>query len=185
MIIFDDYLSRVHASSDIAEHLPLLFSLAFRTSRIVEFGVRSGNSTIAFLAAHEVRAWTSRECPFLFSYDRNPPDTDLWEATQSLITNWQYIQADTSSLETIPECDLLFIDTLHTENQVTAELAHSQRVRRWIVLHDTELFGERGEGGGNGINFAIRRFLLEHPEWTIWRDFGHNNGLVVIERKHE
>jgi hypothetical protein len=83
----------------------------------------------------------------------------------------------------IDETDLLFIDTKHTAAQLYGELQrHAARVRRWIALHDTETFGERGEDGGPGLLSALQRFLREQPEWTVTYHSATNNGFTVISR---
>jgi len=65
----------------------------------------------------------------------------------------------------IASCDLLFIDTRHTADQLTWELQrHAGKVRQRIVLHDTQILGERGEDGGPGLLVALRAFLREFPE---------------------
>lgn len=81
------------------------------------------------------------------------------------------------------ETDLLMIDSLHTYAHAAAEMAmHHHRVRRYIVLHDTETFGQRGEDGGLGLWPAVEEFLAVHPEWRIRNRFYHDNGLTVLER---
>ena len=52
----------------------------------------------------------------------------------------------------------------HTADQLTRELQrHAGKVRQRIVLHDTQIFGERGEDGGPGLLVALRAFLREFP----------------------
>jgi hypothetical protein len=47
---------------------------------------------------------------------------------------------------TIIPTDMLFIDTLHTGEQLETELErHHDKVMRYIVLHDTTTFAMRGE----------------------------------------
>ena len=83
----------------------------------------------------------------------------------------------------IDPCDLLFIDTRHTADQLTNEFhRHASKVRRWIVLHDTQIFGERGEDGGPGLLPAVRRFLNENPEWSVVHHTQTNHGLTVLSR---
>jgi cephalosporin hydroxylase len=174
--LYADYLARCATPSDIHEHLPALYQLATRSETIVEFGVRSGNSTIALLAGLEPMLGGR-----MYSYDLNPPafPTPAPEAA-----TWFFTQADTATLPGIPDCDLLFIDTLHTCDQVRAELQYADRVRRWIAFHDTQLFGTRDEspGTGPGIMHAIFEFLADHPEWQVQSHTPANNGLLVLAR---
>jgi predicted O-methyltransferase YrrM len=123
-------------SHDINEHLRTLLALGREVERITEFGVRNGfGSTIAFLAAQP---------KMLTSYDINPCENMdlLVEASE---TPWVFIQG--SSLDvTIEPTDLLFIDTLHTYEQLLTELTeHHDRVSKYIVLHDTVTYGQVSE----------------------------------------
>jgi hypothetical protein len=154
---------------DIIEHLPLLHYLATCCWSVTEFGVRTGNSTIAFLAAG----------PRVTSYDINPPSFDLG----GISAPWDFRQADTSKLEDIEPTDLLFLDSLHTYAQVKAELAHAHRARRFLVFHDTVLNGAQGERGEPGILPAIAEFCATHPEWEQFCHMPNCNGLLVLVRK--
>ena len=59
-------------------------------------------------------------------------------------TDFHFTVGDTKAID-IEETDLLFIDTLHTYDQLAAELArHGMKARRWIVLHDTTTFATNG-----------------------------------------
>jgi hypothetical protein len=97
-------------------------------------------------------------------------------------TDYRFRQADVLDVEPEP-CDLLFIDTYHTADQLRQELArHAGGARRWIAMHDTKTFGERGEDGGPGLLVAIRAFLRDRPEWGVVYRAEHNNGLLVLSR---
>jgi len=179
---FEPYLAELFHQSDINEHLPILFTLGLQCQTIVEFGVRSGCSTKTFLASLQMQA--RRSC--LYSYDINNCAQVLGQVgalgTDSN-TLWTFVQADTAHLEMIPECDLLFIDTLHTHNQVVAEVEHHKSVRRFMVFHDTVLFGVNGEQGQPGIRIAIDTFRHRNPQWRILWEYRHNNGLLILERR--
>lgn len=173
MSIQKDYESRCAVPSDINELMPVLYDYATQSNVVVEFGVRTGNSTAAFLAGLE------KSDGFLYSYDIKQPQCGFDSGW------WEFTQADTGKLDAIPECDTLFIDTLHTAAQVEAELRQAKYVRKWILLHDTMLFGDKGEGqgGGFGITHAIYCFLRDnHGAWRIKDHLPHNNGLLILER---
>jgi hypothetical protein len=59
---------------------------------------------------------------------------------------------------------------------------HADKVRRWIVLHDTQIFGERGEDGRPGLLPAVQRFLNENPDWSVISHTQANHGLTVLSR---
>ncbi len=99
----------------------------------------------------------------------------------------------------IEQTDMLFIDTLHTYNQLSKELRkHEKNVNKWIILHDTITFGERDEdfyrnGKINeevskqevtkcGLYTALTDFLDENKNWIVKEHLKNNNDLTVIGR---
>ena len=167
------FRSRLSIPSDITDHLCTLRLLAMGCSHITEFGVRTGNSTAAFLAGLPL---TGR----LHSYDINTPN---FSAPEDCVSRWQFTCANTAQLSDLEPTDLLFIDTLHTYDQVKAELRHANRARKWLVFHDTELFGTSGEIGQPGINRAIDEFRLQNSHWVEFANCRHNNGLLILRRE--
>lgn len=161
--------------SDINEHCELLKDLASQCDHVVEFGSRYGVSTIAMLMGKPKR---------MTSYDiKRESEIDLIEkiATE---TQYRFVNGDSLTAD-IEECDMLFIDTKHTAQQLFAELnRHWTKVKRWIVMHDTVTFGEFGEGGGNvpGLKPAMREFMKQHPEWSVYLHKLNNNGLTVLTK---
>ncbi len=170
------YAERVANRSDINEHMPYLRELASRCNDIAEFGVRSGNSTVAFLAGlpNDSR---------LYSYDLNQPSFDA-PAVEGV--EWNFSPADTGKLIEIPPVDMLFIDTWHTCDQVIAELAHAGCANNWLVFHDTVLFGSADEhpGTGPGIMHAILTWMTteEGRKWRVADHKANNCGLLTLER---
>lgn len=155
---------------DIGEHLPTLRGYAEKCALIVEFGTRTGNTTTAFLAggAH------------VHSYDI---EAHGFECPAEVAYRWSFSQADTSKLAEIPACDLLFIDSLHSESQVRAELKHHVHVRRFIGLHDTLEWGQTADNGERGINFALFPFLADHNRtWRVAAHWNECRGLTILER---
>lgn len=177
MSITELFNQRLAAPSDINQHLPLLAELASECDHITEFGTRTGNSTIAFL--YGIRDDIASK---LESYDINPPG---FEATEDVRHLWRFTQADTGKLPDIATTDMLFIDTLHTCEQVRLELMHGNRARKYLVFHDTVLFGsweETAQGGGPGIMHPILCFLAANPHWRVKEHRANNCGLLVLER---
>lgn len=171
-----DFVHRASTPSDINEHLPVLRALAAECGTVVEFGVRTGNSTCALLAGLHDRGREST----LISYDKNQPSCQFGRVPR---VHWIFQQADTAHLPEIPLCDMLFIDTLHTFSQVKEELRHAGQVGRYLVFHDTVLFGFKDEqpGQGPGIMQAILAFLA-WGKWRVSASYPNNNGLLVLER---
>lgn len=172
-ILFEQALAR---QTDIQGHLNYLYRLASTVGHITELGTRSGQSTCAFLYAKPDRL-------ICYDLDRSEMIATLESAAQEGGVNFTFHQADVLTIEIEPT-DLLFIDTWHVEQQVAEELRlHADRARRYIVLHDTETFGQRGETAGHaGIWPAIAAFVRQNPQWRLLHHFPHCNGLTVLGR---
>ena len=173
-MIEDAYKIRCEKTTDINEHLPVLRKLASQVDHVTEFGVREGNSTIAFAAANPSR---------LISYDIEQIPADLEAQIAAFLPrfSFSFIRADVLTVEIEPT-DLLFIDSFHTYAHLKKELElHANKVRKYIVFHDTESFGMQGEDGSTpGLNAAINEFVLEEG-WTM-NHYANNNGLTVLTR---
>lgn len=172
MTIDELFEQRKNIPSDINEHMPFLRLIAMKCSHITEFGVRSGNSTIALASSKPKK---------MVSYDINLPPNDLISTIKSEVL-FYFHQADVNYID-IEETDLLFIDTYHSYSQLKNELKlHAKRVRQYIILHDTEIFGTRGEDGNEpGLRAAVKD-ALDSKVWKVCQDFKNNNGLMIIER---
>jgi hypothetical protein len=176
--------ARRASTSDINEHMQTLRDLAAQCWHITEFGTRSGNSTVAFLAGLDEAANKSRlPIPHVLeSYDINPAGVE----PPFCGAQWKFHRADTGKLENITATDMLFIDTLHDCAQVAAELKHAPKVKQWLVFHDTVLFGWREEStnGLPGIMQAILQFMAtdEGHKWRVESHFPNNCGLLVLRR---
>ena len=158
---------------DMVPHMEGLKNLAEMCNHCTEFGVRTGQSTIALACGlSNTRGGTLR------SYDVNEPQFE-WQVPANL--DWHFRKADTSLLSDIEPTDLLFIDTLHNAQQVRAELKYATFVRRFLVFHDVQMFGTVGEQGG-GINEAILEFLAENSDWRV-KAYEHSTwGMLTLER---
>lgn len=156
---------------DMPEHMPLLRAYAAQCRRVVEFGVREGFSTTAFLASG---------CPQVWSFDVNAP---AFACPEDVRARWRFTQADTRELSVFPVCDALFIDTWHTAEQLRAELRFHIDVRRWIILHDHIRWGSVGEDKRPGLIEAILEFLIAQPGWRPVVASSVSMGLLVLERQ--
>lgn len=178
--------------SDINEHLQVIHDYGSKCEHITEMGVRWGSSTWALLASSPKK---------MISYDivTSPEVTEILGICNQLSFPFQFIQGDVLSLQ-IEETDLLFIDTLHTYNQLISELdLHSENVRKYIILHDTNTFGQEDEKiyesasdkiknqdiSKQGLMNAVMDFLNTEKgkSWAIDKIFENNNGLTILERK--
>jgi hypothetical protein len=173
--ITEQFQLRVNTPSDINQHMEALKTYASECEHITEMGVRTVVSTWAFLEAKPKR---------LVSIDINSCPVDDAAAAASLAgIDFEFIKASTLDIE-IEETDLLFIDTWHVYQQLKQEFKlHCDKARKYIILHDTTTFGERGESVvDRGLWPAVEEFLQEHPEWVVKHRYTHNNGLTVLQR---
>lgn len=167
-----------NSPSDIKAHLPLLKSLADECQSIVEFGVRDGFSTKAFLASNAK----------LRSYDLylNPLIVDLFEQGQRSGKDIEFQAANSLQIE-IDEVDMLFIDTEHSYRQLKAELElHGHKAKKYIVLHDTQAYGLKSEANiddEKGLLNALLEYLIDHPEWKFKHISREDSGLTVLEKQ--
>jgi tetratricopeptide (TPR) repeat protein len=159
--------------SDINEHLPTLYALARECRHVTELGTRTGVSTTALLYAQP---------DVLITYDRvRFPQV---EQLARLAGRTQFVIHEKDVLWTqIEETDLLFIDTWHVYQQLKEELRlHAGKARKYIVLHDTTTFAQRGEDEGHqGLWPAVEEFLAQ-GEFRLKARSENNNGLTVLER---
>lgn len=171
------YIEARDTPSDINQHVETLAQFARDCRHVTDFGARRGISTRAFLYARPQR---------VVAYNlRRENGMDRVERTASLVgIDFAFRQEDVLSCE-IEETDLLLLDTHHTYEQVKRELErHADKVRKYLVFHDTVIYGERGEIRGSvGILPAITEFLQrDEGHWTIAARYTHNNGLMVLKR---
>jgi hypothetical protein len=164
--MFARYQQHYQTPSDIQHHLGLLFSLA--RGNVLELGTRGGVSTAALLAGVERRGG------FVYSVDLE----DCSSVAQGH-PQWTFTQKDSCD-PSLPDAigvplDLLLIDTFHSYEQATAELA------LWgllvapggtILMHDPETFP--------GVRRAAQEFA-DKMRWPITFVLPCN-GMAVIER---
>jgi hypothetical protein len=167
------YRAACEAPSDINEHCPTLYALAKECRHVTEMGTRRGVSTTALLSARP---------EVLVCYDQMKyPEVDLLVVLAGR-TRFVFHQADVLQV-VIEETNLLFLDTWHVYEQLRAELRlHAPKARKFIVLHDTTTFGEKGETAGHrGLWPAVEEFLTQ-GKFRLKERYTNNNGLTVLER---
>jgi hypothetical protein len=79
-----------------------------------------------------------------------------------------------SVADDIDPVDVLYIDTLHTENQLTLELnRHSENVQKFIICHDTN--------SSSGLRKAINKFLPK-SKWKVVNNCREGTGFTTLSR---
>ena len=180
-IIEKEFLKAKNTTSDINEHIEILYAYARKCDHVTELGVRSVVATWAFLkGAKTYRGYDMFEHPNMKIIPDVHDDASI-------------IIADVLDVE-IDATDFLFIDTFHTASQLEKELKlHADKARKYIGFHDTSTFWIKGEepypgmGGkgvdcGRGLKFAIEPFLKNNTQWTVVYRTDRNNGLTIIQR---
>ncbi len=167
MTLEELFRQRCQTPHNIEKHMPLLRGYAQVCPHITEFGTETGFSTTAFLMAGPAE---------LHCYDIVlPAAADILRPLAGE-TRLVFHVCDTLTAPVIEETDLLFIDTLHTYEQVKGELErHGHRARRYLVFHDIVSCPE--------IVPAIAEYMSVHKEWTMleWRE--EQSGLAVFGKQ--
>lgn len=169
------------AGNDFNTHFPTIRRFADVCSHVTEFGSRDYG--VAALVGHKPK--------YIRSYNTQPQGAAYWklELLAKEIPDLNVIVTHENHIEQsalIEETDLLFIDSRHTREQLAEELRlHAWRVRRFIILHDTELFGFNGEGGGPGLKPALIEFMQKNKEWSVIYASKDQAGLMVLGKLPE
>ena len=169
MTIENKYIQECQRPSDINENLPHLKEYATKYDTIVEMGVRSIVSTWALLAGGPKKL-TSIDIVHPSEHGSNLDEVYALAKEEGI--EFEFVLGDTHSIE-IDECDMLFIDTIHTYSHLTKELElHSKKVKHCIAFHDTISCPE--------VHFAVLRFVEKNPEWKVDLHKENNNGLLFL-----
>ncbi len=170
---WDLYQDRLYRWSDIQEYMPFLHEMAGEHPRILELGTRSGNSTIAFLAAIE------KVGGHLVSVDIDPcpliPDHP----------QRTFIQGDDMSQEVWDKLPfhLVFIDTSHYYQHTLDECRRFVPMISGIALfHDTRLFPHPHEYEWHEDIPPVRKALDDYCAETglSWEEIPGEYGMGCI-----
>lgn len=187
-----DYLidTTHNGTDDISQHLLTLFSLtvSLKAKRILELGVRNGNSTSAFLLGLEVTGG------HLTSVDisENPSLREIFKSYK----NWDYKILDALLFlnDFKPEVpyDIVFVDDWHDGEHVIKELNYIEKFitpSSLILLHDAMCYntqpkyhhyldkdGEFGNGGPYGALSKLDKNIWEFSTIPV------NNGLTILRK---
>ncbi|MFN2333590.1 MAG: hypothetical protein ABR550_04100 [Wenzhouxiangellaceae bacterium] len=190
----------MQTNMDIHVHLPMLRELASDCCHVTEFGTRHGISCSAFMAGRPAR---------LVAFDLvRQPAIDLLERLASKAgTDFRFREENILKAD-IEATELLFIDSTHTYEHLTVELERFARhCRRYLVFHDTHLFGQTGMYRADptvddgidipnspdqqsprerilteGLLKAIGEFLNQNIDYRLVCHSQLNNGLVVLKK---
>lgn len=188
--------------SDVYEHVDTFRHYASQSQSVAEFGIRSGVSSFGFIYGLSQSKFPEKMyvgvdiqyCSITEVMSKHAKDHNI---------DYKFIQSDSATVS-IPEVDLLYIDSWHIYGHLKRELDNNhQKVRRWIIMHDTtvdEIYGESircemniaeqakisgypEEEIRKGVWPAITEFLEQHPEWKLLERRTNCNGLTILERR--
>lgn len=164
-------------SSDINEHLPILWLLAGACNHVTELGVRTMVSSWAFLLGLMNRKGKLVSVDIKFPEEYGSTSIkEVVEECEKLGVEFQFKKESSLDIELEPT-DLLFIDTLHFKEQLTKELElHGDKAKKYIILHDTESCKDE-------LVPVIEEFLEKNKQWSRLAVYYNNNGLIIL--KHE
>jgi predicted O-methyltransferase YrrM len=175
-LVHDLYTQRSTTPSDINEHMPRLKHIAelMQARTIVECGIRTGNSTLAFLEALASRGG------HLYSVDLDP----IEGAVKNLvgrIGQWDFRQQDDLPYPPFfpDQADIIFIDTSHeleqTRKEIRAYISHLAK-KGVMLFHDTDIKANPHFG----VMPAIVEFCYQHPAFWQTYFWEGNNGLGML-----
>ena len=163
----------------VKPYLDLLSDYASKCRVITELGISTGCPTLVFLMS---------SCKKVYSYNIivSQNAQTVKQAAEEDGVFFRHIKEDDLKLK-IKMTDLLFIDTDHWQGRIKAELDHHHaRVRKWIVIDNTETFGMINPFDGRpGMRAGIFDFLEEYPEWQLREHLEIGHGLTILERQEE
>ncbi len=159
---------------DLDKHIPIFSTLVEGCQNVTEFSKRK-ESTVVWAASKSVERVTS------FNVEADDP---LLQRLLALDSRVNLQRKASREVPDIDLTDLLFIDSEHTSRRLLAELqTYAPRVSRWIVMHDTGIYGQTGEDGAPGLLTAIRTFLEENSSWFVAYHTREQYGLTVLGRR--
>lgn len=178
---------------DLNEHLDTLRFWASKCDHVTEFTERR-ESTIGLLAGRPKKLVSfNKENDILIAFPDGEvhralmQENDYKESKGRPITEFALAMGvDSLEVKDIEETDLLFIDTQHRATRLMAELTrHGHKIRRLLVVHDTQTYGEKGDDGSPGLNHALRQWIKDNPEWFPVYYTPQQYGLTVLSKNEE
>ena len=173
LFAFDRFEEIKRNGSDINEHVETIFNFTKGCNVAVSLGIGRGDAAFSLLLS----------CQHHISIDPNPSRDTLNFLNDYFGPKSSSIIQSTSDLIEIDDFDVLFVDSVHTADCVEKELkTHANKVNKFIIFHDTHIFGDVGEDNGEGIKKPIYEFLSNNQEWKIVYNENHNNGLMILAK---
>jgi GT2 family glycosyltransferase len=162
-----------NSASDINEHIETIFNITKGCKTAVSLQIGKGDAAFSLLLG----------CQLHISVDPNPAQDTINFLNEYFGKKSIVIRQNTCESIDVENFDVLMVDSHHTASNVEKELkAHAHKVNKFIIFHDTFLYGEIGDDGGEGIKKPIYEFLSNNQEWKIIHEVNNNNGLIILAK---
>jgi hypothetical protein len=159
--------------SDINEHVETIFNITKGCKTAVSLQIGKGDAAFSLLLG----------CQLHISVDPNPAQDTINFLNEYFGKKSIVIRQNTCESIDVENFDVLMVDSHHTAFNVEKELkAHAHKVNKFIIFHDTFLYGEIGDDGGEGIKKPIYEFLFNNQEWKMIHEANNNNGLIILAK---
>lgn len=158
------------SSRDIVNHAQQLKEIASLCSHVTEISNRY--ESLIFLCAGKPET--------VVSYNKESSHQSIQILVESVKR-----EGITSISFKIPleKTDALFLDTEANYIALSEELkTFADKVNKFIVVHGTMTFGETGENDGLGMNYALRQFTTDNPQWKVFSFSKEGHGLTVLTK---
>lgn len=169
-------------ASDIAYHMPFLEECASRAGIIVEIGVGHGNGSTRAFARGLARS--TKEPKMHIGVD---PDPDRPQERPELFHQVVGKAEDPDTAKRVnrvmlaDDADIIFIDTIHTHEQMSMELPIWSQLASektlWL-FHDTNMFQIF-----NHMTVAIIDWAAANPGWEFFEESTLAHGLGLMRWK--
>lgn len=160
------------------EAMHIVRALASECQDCVEFGVRTGSSTIALLLGCKGT---------VYSYEMDPHPEWHEPIKEAAGDRWKLTYGRSELATDVPECDLLLHDSWHHYDQVDAEMkAHAHKAKKYLLFHDSIGCASQSRLNGElvpGFRLAVDELMIRDPSWHIKAHHNIRGGLLVLERR--
>lgn len=135
---------------------------------ITELGPYQGCSTALWISLQPINVTTIDIGKYL--------DIETFKkAAEEINVNFTFVLKSSLEVEITP-CELLFIDTVHTEDHVFKELTlHANKVSKYLAFHD---INEKRFSTFAGI----KKWWDYHPEWKLDYKDTNDCGFLILKK---
>jgi len=171
------YERYIKDKKDFSLHMEKVYRLTNHNDTVVEIGGQFGiGSSTAFAMARPAHLI----CIDILKQDKFESFLTACEYEGINVEYWIMDSLET----TVPPCDILFIDSYHTYEQLKQELSlHGNKSRKYLIFHDTATYccGNTGQDAKSpGLLAAINEFKAVNSQWCEVYKTEECNGLIIL-----